>query len=389
VVASWWYADLANDRIDERYFEVRKRSDQRSVNIRSLALPAQRYLEMNVDQKLTAIRDIIQQDAGNRGLARDPKDNLITACPEDFANACASVADHPKPHVTVLTGFIIPTVDPPTAETDGPLGALFLARVLDLLEVQCSIMTEVGRTDALKAALAALGLFDRIKLVRLSPTRAGLDEAQIIPTFRRVFQMWAGSTTHLLALERVGPNHTLDSLRHQRNTSDADIARFATSVPTGKRDKYFTMRGLNVRDLHAPAHIFFESDESWNTDYVTIGIGDGGNEIGMGKIPWSTICRNIPNGELISCRIPADHLVVAGVSNWGAYALAAGVAVLRGRDLPDELFSPDHEEELLRLMVHTGPLVDGVTGQQTATVDGLTWEQYIQPLVEIGKIVRG
>jgi len=39
-------------------------------------------------------------------------------------------------------------------------------------------------------------------------------------------------------------------------------------------------------------------------------------------------------------------------------------------------------------MVEAGPLVDGVTGKQTATVDGLSWEDYIKPLVEIGKIMR-
>ena len=36
------------------------------------------------------------------------------------------------------------------------------------------------------------------------------------------------------------------------------------------------------------------------------------------------------NGDLIHCRVPTDHLIVAGVSNWGAYALAAGIYVLRG-----------------------------------------------------------
>ena len=44
-------------------------------------------------------------------------------------------------------------------------------------------------------------------------------------------------------------------------------------------------------------------------------LGDGGNEIGMGKIPHETIVKNIPNGDLIHCRVPTDHLIVAGVSN--------------------------------------------------------------------------
>jgi hypothetical protein len=34
-------------------------------------------------------------------------------------------------------------------------------------------------------------------------------------------------------------------------------------------------------------------------------------------------------------------------------------------------------------MVKEGPLVDGVTGKQTATVDGLTWEQYAEVLTRI------
>ena len=106
---------------------------------------------------------------------------------------------------------------------------------------------------------------------------------------------------------------------------------------------------------------------------TTIGIGDGGNEIGMGKIPHETIVANIPNGDLIHCRVPTDHLIVAGVSNWGAYALAAGVYVLnkvrnRGRSLRARTASGTFSKS----MVRDGLLVDGVTGQQTATVDGLT-----------------
>ena len=120
---------------------------------------------------------------------------------------------------------------------------------------------------------------------------------------------------------------------------------------------------------------------------VTIGIGDGGNEIGMGKIPHETVVKNIPNGDLIHCRVPTDHLIVAGVSNWGAYALAAGVFVLRGVTPPADLFDPDREREILEVMVREGPLVDGVTGKQTATVDGLTWDEYAKPLVRIGEIL--
>src|SRR5262249_31111040 len=120
---------------------------------------------------------------------------------------------------------------------------------------------------------------------------------------------------------------------------------------------------------------------------TTIGIGDGGNEIGMGKIPWHVIRRNIPGGGLVACRVPTDHLIACGVSNWGAYGLAAGVALLRGERLEAQLFDVERERELLRIIVERGPLVDGITGQPTVTVDGLSFESYAEPLRQIGKII--
>jgi len=284
---------------------------------------------MNVDQKLTAIRDIIQQDVGNRGLARDPKDNLITACPDDFANACRSIAEEPEAACMICTGFYIPKGVPPAFETDGPLGVSFLAQTFS----RCGI-----------------AYFPHCELNVLSSIFSGLELSQtpsaIPPKKPRI--------SHVIYVERAGP--ALDG-------------------------RYYTMRGVDISKFM-----------TWNLkrqkSAKTIGIGDGGNEIGMGKIPHETIVKNIPNGDLIHCRVSTDHLIVAGVSNWGAYGLAAGVALLRGQQLPAELFDPDREREILQVMVERGPLVDGVTGQQTATVDGLTWEQYIQPLVEIGKILR-
>ena len=39
-------------------------------------------------------------------------------------------------------------------------------------------------------------------------------------------------------------------------------------------------------------------------------------------------------------------------------------------------------------MVREGPLVDGVTGKQTATVDGLSWDDYIRPFLRIREILE-
>ena len=316
---------------------------------------------MNADQKLTAIRDVIQRDVGNRGLARDPDLNLVNAYPEDFANACRSIADVAGAQLAVVTGFFIPSADPPTFETDGPLGAVFLARAAAPLNFGMSLISDPGCRNALAAGLRFSGLSEVVRLLDV-PTK-------LSPEFAANFA-WI---THRLALERVGP--------------------------AWKDGRCYTMRGRDVTDQMRPAHVLIEhgvvphpaivsSGVVPIPKFTTIGIGDGGNEIGMGKIPHQTIVRNIPNGDLIHCRVATDHLIVAGVSNWGAYALAAGVALLRGVKLPAELFDPNRERAILQTMVDAGPLVDGVTGKQTATVDGLSWEDYIRPLQEIGRILE-
>jgi hypothetical protein len=135
-----------------------------------------------------------------------------------------------------------------------------------------------------------------------------------------------------------------------------------------------------------PGHLLLERAREWDPRLTTIGIGDGGNEIGMGKIPWSTIRRNIPGGGLIACRVPCDHLIVCGVSNWGAYALAAELVLLKGR-VPRDLFDIERERHLLQIMVENGPLVDGVTGQPATTVDGLSFERYAEPLRRLGAML--
>jgi hypothetical protein len=300
---------------------------------------------MTADNTLRALRDAIQIDVGNRGLARDPADNLFTACPDDFAAACRSIAEHPAPRVGIVTGFMIPSVDPPTGETDGPPGALFLARAFHHIGIPTVLLSDAAGYSALWAGLEHLGLSTAVSLIDLPMT---LDPSAVRHSARPV--------THLIALERSGP--TASSRNH-------------------------TMRGRDITDLTAPAHLLFEGSR----DYLTIGIGDGGNEIGMGKVPFATLAKNIPNGDVVACRTVTDYLIVAGISNWGAWALATGVMMLRGK-VDSSLFDVDREHDLLKLLVERGPLVDGVSGQPTATVDGLAFEEYAKPLRIIASTAR-
>jgi hypothetical protein len=337
------------------------------------------------DAVLDVIRSVIQEDVGNRGLRTDPDDNLVTRTAGDFAAACRSIAGTRGATIAVVTGFYIPHADPPCAETDGPLGALFLARALAPVGIRVVLATDAFCRQAVDAGLRAAGLATVVRLVTLPFAES--PEAFPVSAYWKGFVESAGEVTHLIALERVGPSHTPQSLLAQPGTPGEVYGRFLAEVAREDYDRCHTMKGRDITDHMSPAHLLFEAAAQHSTRVATIGIGDGGNEIGMGKIPWDVIRRNIPAGAAVACRVPADHLIVCGVSNWGAYGLAAGVRHLRGSPPDPELFDPDRERELLRIMVKEGPLVDGVTGKPTVTVDGLKFERYAEPLVRLRGIV--
>ena len=312
---------------------------------------------MTTDEKLAAILAAVQTDPGNRGLARDPHDNLFTATRGDFEAACRSIANTTS-HLGLVTGFYIVDSVPPAFETDGPLGTVFLLRAATHLGLGALIATEPGCRPAIEVGLRS---------ARANGSVVELLSDADPDLYAGYFELFGTPPGLYVFTEKVGP-----SLKAHRCLS---------------------MRGKDVTPFTRPAHLLIEEQANgtwqWGAERIpSIGIGDGGNEIGMGKIPHETLVKNIPNGDLIHCRVPTDHLIVCGVSNWGAYALAAGVYVLRGVRPPSDLFNPDREREILEIMVREGPLVDGVTGQQTATVDGLSWDEYVKPLLRIREILE-
>jgi D-glutamate cyclase len=335
------------------------------------------------DPRLESMRDLIQEDVGKRGLRTDTVSNLITACPWDFAAACRSIAEHPAPAVCVVTGFFIPHGQPPACETDGPLGAVFLARAFAPLKIPVLLVGDRSLEGPLEVGLDAAGLRDgssNIATTYIDHPPHGIEwmKSAVFPD--------GAARTHLIALERVGPSHTLASIRAQPGATPEAVAAFEQSVPAAEHDRCHSMRGRDITEFTGPAHLLFEHAAAQSPRVTTIGIGDGGNEIGMGKVPWDVIRRNIPRGDVVACRVPTDHLIVCGVSNWGAYGLAAGVRLLRGAGPDRDLFDVARERELLRVMVERGPLVDGVTGRPTVSVDGLAFERYADPLRELGKM---
>jgi hypothetical protein len=149
------------------------------------------------------------------------------------------------------------------------------------------------------------------------------------------------------------------------------------------------MRGEIIDDFAADLHLLFDEAARLFPDVRTIGIGDGGNEIGMGAIPWAELARRLAGEQAgwIPCRIAADWNIVAGTSNWGAQALAASVLLLRGRAEVAVPWDEQHEARVLEHLVAHGPAVDGVTRRREPTVDGIPFLTYIQPWLGMRRLL--
>lgn len=243
--------------------------------------------------------------------------------------------------VLIVTGFVIR--DRLSGETDGPIGAVSIARALEMLDKNAIIVTDIYSEKILKTALKSVDLKTVLEIINKH------DETNFYETLLNKYK-----PDCLISIER--PGETADGLM-------------------------YSMTGERISSLVPSMDSLFE--EAKNRGICTIGIGDGGNEIGMGKIKRYVVA-NVPYGDIIAASFAADYLILAGVSNWGAHALVAAVSILFNRDL---LYSVETGEKLLRAIVDAGA-VNGITKQNTLTVDGLGLEENIKILSELKAVVE-
>lgn len=287
------------------------------------------------------IEALIHRDVGRNVGA------LFAACRGGLWGAASALTRDPPPCIGLVTGFFVPGGEIPAAETDGPGGAAMLARAFRGLGFPCRLLTDPACHGACAVALAAAGVGE----VAVDIAAAGQDLAPIIARWRQAGVNWA------VAIERSG------------RTADG------------------TMR--NMRGLDIGAHAEPLDDVFVAGPWGTIAIGDGGNEIGMGALPPGLIARHVAHGDRIACVTPADHLVMAGVSHWGAYALLGALAVLRPdwRDVIGQTLNADLDRAIIEAMVRDGPAVDGVTGRRHATIDSLTMDEHHETLADIRRTI--
>ncbi|REK09371.1 MAG: DUF4392 domain-containing protein [Planctomycetota bacterium] len=320
----------------------------------------------------------VHRDPGGRGLASFLRDGRPLD-DGDWPTAAHELASRAR-HVAIVTGFCVVLPDRVTAETDGPPGALFLAQTLLELGVNVTVVTDRVALPVVKCGMRTMGI-DRGRLLEFpAAATIGADEATI-DTWMDTF---LGDVTHLIAIERPGPSHTIASLTAALGDTSPALERFVREVPHEHHGRCHTMRGAIIDEHTAPVHRLFEAAGA-RPNIATIGIGDGGNEIGMGRFGWEDVVAAIPSpvGPRIACRTPTDLALVAGTSNWAAYGLALATAAQCGKRPTSRWLGPEGQRELIEQLVTAAGAVDGCTALSTPTVDGLSLDAFLQPLEEL------
>ena len=190
--------------------------------------------------------------------------------------------------MAVTTGFPCNTQYEIKEETDGLPGALAICHALLCLGKEVTLVADESNATLFNLCADYMtsigGLKSKISVVLLESVRE-MKESSAHPLF-----------DCLLAIERVGPN---------------------------KDGAYLTMKGRDVAEFVDPIDGLFEEVRG-DPRVTTIGIGDGGNEVGMGKV-HAAVYEHIPLGSQIGCVVTTDCLIASGVSNWAGHALAAGL----------------------------------------------------------------
>ena len=266
--------------------------------------------------------------------------------------AAASIAHHPRPNIAILTGFYLSHGEPPNCETDGPPGAVMIAAGFAAAGVPCRLVTDLVSAGVLQATATVAGAVPGIPLDVVSMRDDGGDGGIPLAALTQEWLAADPAITHLIAIERCGPS---------RDGRPRDA------------------RGEDISAYNAPLERLFSAGP-----WTTIGIGDLGNEIGMGSLPHGLVASSVPRGDQLWCTVACDHPIVCGISNWAGAALLGAILLLRpqtfGRML--DCITPEFGRRLLEAAVRDGGAVsgDGIGGppRPRFLVDGLSWDS-IEP----------
>lgn len=264
--------------------------------------------------------------------------------------AARSLLEHGREKAVIIcTGFpVFPVL---IQETDGLMGAAALTRAIDLgLAGRPVLVTEEAAVPMLAAACRAAGLYaetawdvvvGRPHAVLIQPFPKDIARAR--DAARRLVDMTGARV--VLAVEKAGPNEI--GVCHSSAGRDITAA-------TSRVDPLFDLM-----------------DELGG---VSIGIGDQGNEVGLGAVR-EDVKRLMEFGPTCQCPCKtgmasgtsATHTVIGAVSDWGALGVVACLAHLVGN--ADLIPDPTMVARIVEQEVQAGA-IDAVSRAPITRVDG-------------------
>ena len=292
-------------------------------------------VSMSTREKISQIEEIIFQDPGNRGIS-----SLFQ--PNSLQKSSELILKTPKSKKSfILTGFCCLSS---SSETDGPLGSSLINSILNNLGFNTSLLTDPFSEKVVKASSKS-------------------DKIIIEDSYQNFLE----------------------------KNNESDISFIVSCERPGrslKNKDYRTMKAKNISNQNCNLDLLFPG-ENEKKNYLTIGIGDGGNECGTGNI-YKEVQKKINYGDEICTDRFCDVLIMSGVSNWGALGLSASLVMLNGEKKNMEYFIDEchYQREMLEKMIDAGSY-DGVSGKGELSVDGMKFDdEHLEVIEKIVDIVK-
>ena len=259
------------------------------------------------------IEDIILQD-DMRGMSA-----LKPHMTPGYVAASADLLLNNSRMVFIITGFYILAADAP--ETDGPPGAVAIGNAMATLGSDVKYVTDELSADAVRAVA------DPSHEVVEFPIASHFESAEFANQL-----VQEHSPSALVSIERAG------------------------LVGDGT---YRNFRGVDFTPKNAKIDHLFDQHP------YSVGIGDGGNEIGMGNL--RDVIPTIEHEFLPKnpCVTTTTELIIASCSNWGGYGLVTALSLRERRNL---LPTVEQGKQLVRDCVAVGA-VEGMSGESKEWVD--------------------
>jgi len=276
----------------------------------------------------TTIEDIILEN-DKRTIS-----NLRPLLEKNYCEQAAElIISNPKKAI-ITTGFFI--TGPNKPETDGPSGAIALGNSLESIGFHVTYVTDEISSFVIK------------NLTNAEVIEFPITNHESSKTFSKKI-LHSIQPSILISIERCG--FTLEK-------------------------KYKNMAGLDISENNAKIDYLFKNK------IPSIGIGDGGNEIGMGNLK-TNIPILMPKVQE-PCVTQTSKLIISSVSNWGGYGLIAALSIKSNKNL-----LPSLGDETIRInkSVELGA-VDGFSKKNINKVDSFTIEENINKLEKLHQLLK-